>query len=173
MRFASYWLYVFSIIALLVVIFGAGNYFVSNKLLNDAIAECEQDKAAKAKQPPAEKGPRIDYDAIAKEFGGKVIDNNRSRQGDRAFNPDAYLAESSKSAPIVEGRQPLFEDLIPKCDTAIQTRIDKNRSEATANTFIGYCSIAFFILFVGLIPHAWYFFLRRLAEVAAAIRGKQ
>lgn len=173
MQFASKWFLLTVPIALLIVIFGAGNFFVSNKLLNDAIAECEQDKAAKAKQPQEQKEPWKDYDALAKEFGGKDIDNNRSHQGDRAFNPDAYLAERSKSAPIVEGRQLLFDDLIPNCNQAIQIRIDENESGARASTFFGYVFTALFILFIGAIPHIWYFFLRRLSEIAEALRGKR
>lgn len=140
MRFASKWFLASVAIALLVVIYGAGNYFVSNKLLNDAIAECEQDKVAKAKRPPSQSSRRL------------VLDDEKK--------------PTSR-----------FYDLIPPegsdCDTAIQARIGMHRSNSNDDVFYDYCLFALLILFIGGIPHLWYFFLRRLAEVAAAIRGKQ
>lgn len=32
--------------------------------------------------------------------------------------------------------------------------------------------LAWFMLILGCIPYSWYFFLRRLAEISAAVRGK-
>ena len=64
---------------------------------------------------------------------------------------------------LADGPHPLLYDA--------QSEVVSRHEEVRRDSMAGFAGLAFLVCMIGFIPWGWYFFLRRLSELVAAVRG--
>jgi len=165
-------------IAVLIVLADGGRWLIARSRAADADAACHQEilrarpAPASAARPEAEPWTRYAQPSVPQPHSGSVLQ-------DHEVFPTILSCEASEIAAYRKNQFNRFDDLVPKSLSdgpnsslySAQTEVMSSHQEVGRGLSGDNLVSAAMVFLIGLVPLAWYFFLRRLSELASAIRG--